>query len=62
MLNSERLKTVKGEGKNITGYAYIPDPKQPGKLKVHLEGTFFDAPCKYVNNINNKGSCLRKNV
>ncbi|XP_068713369.1 outer membrane lipoprotein Blc-like [Montipora capricornis] len=44
VLNSERLKTVKGKGKNITGYAYIPDPKQPGKLKVHLEGTFFDAP------------------
>jgi len=44
VLNSERLKTETGDGKNITGYAYIPDPKEPGKLKVHLEGTPFDAP------------------
>ena len=46
MVNSERLKTETGDGKNITGYVYIPDPKEPGKLKVHLEGTPFDAPCK----------------
>ncbi|KAM7448660.1 hypothetical protein ABFA07_003352 [Porites harrisoni] len=44
VLNSERLKTETGEAKSITGYAYIPDPKEPGKLKVHLEGTPFDAP------------------
>lgn len=46
VLNSERLRTPTGEGKNITGYAYIPDPKEPGKLKVHLGGTPVDAPCK----------------
>ena len=46
VLNSERLKTETGEGKNITGYVYMPDPKEPGKLIVHLEGTPFDAPCK----------------
>ncbi|PFX27676.1 Apolipoprotein D [Stylophora pistillata] len=44
VLNSERLRTPTGEGKNITGYAYIPDPKEPGKLKVHLGGTPVDAP------------------
>ncbi|XP_078351219.1 outer membrane lipoprotein Blc-like isoform X3 [Oculina patagonica] len=44
VLNSERLKTETGDAKNITGYAYVPDPKEPGKLKVHLEGTPFDAP------------------
>lgn len=44
VLNSERLRTPTGEGKNITGYAYIPDPNQPGKLKVHLGGVPVDAP------------------
>lgn len=44
VLNSERLKTETGEGKNITGYVYMPNPKEPGKLIVHLEGTPFDAP------------------
>ncbi|XP_015750135.1 PREDICTED: temperature-induced lipocalin-1-like [Acropora digitifera] len=43
VLNSERLKTPKGKGKNITGYAYVPDPKYPGKLKVHLDGVPIDA-------------------
>ena len=46
VLNSERLKTPKGKGKNITGYAFVPDPKYPGKLKVHLDGVPIDAQCK----------------
>lgn len=46
MLNSERLNTETGNAKNITGYAYIPDPEEPGKLKVHLDGVPVDAPCK----------------
>ena len=47
VLNSQRLKTETGVGKNITGYAYIPDTKQPGKLKVRLQGGVpFAAPCK----------------
>ena len=46
VLNSERLKTETGNAKNITGYAYVPDPKEPGKLKVHLDGVPLDAPCK----------------
>lgn len=49
VLNSERLRTPTGEGKNITGYAYIPDPNQPGKLKVHLGGVPVDAPCKCLS-------------
>lgn len=47
ILNSERLETETGDGKNITGYAYTPDLKEPGKLKVHLEGVPLDAPCKW---------------
>ena len=49
VLNSERLRIPTGEGKNITGYAYIPDPNQPGKLKVHLGGVPVDAPCKCLS-------------
>ncbi|KAJ7379811.1 hypothetical protein OS493_012558 [Desmophyllum pertusum] len=44
VLNGERLETETGDGKNITGYAYIPDSKEPGKLKVHLGGVPLDAP------------------
>ena len=46
VLNSERLYSEAGTQKNITGYAYIPDPEEPGKLKVHLDGVPVDAPCK----------------
>ena len=51
MLNSERLKTETGDSKSITGYAYIPDPTEPGKLKVHLEGVPLDGDCKYMKKI-----------
>ncbi|XP_067029490.1 outer membrane lipoprotein Blc-like [Acropora muricata] len=44
VVNSERLYTETGEGKNITGYVYLTDPKQPGKLTVHLQGTPADLP------------------
>jgi len=44
VLNSERLYSETGTQNNITGYAYIPDPAQPGKLKVHLDGVPVDAP------------------
>ena len=55
VVNSERLYTETGEGKNITGYVYLTDPKEPGKLTVHLQGTPADLPCKFScgHNINN---------
>lgn len=44
VLNSERLYTERGEGKNITGYVYLKDTKQPGKLTLHLDGVPLDTP------------------
>eukprot|EP01137_Pigoraptor_chileana_P009286 Opistho-2@57302 len=45
VFNANRVNTVDGEVKNITGYAYIPDASQPGQLKVRLQGGApFDAP------------------
>ena len=43
--NTARLTDpVNGTISGITGYAYIPDPSQPGKLKVHFdEGSPADA-------------------
>ncbi|CAD8186092.1 unnamed protein product [Paramecium octaurelia] len=42
VLNMERYGSPSGEVKEITGYAYIPNPEQPGQLKVHLEGAPFE--------------------
>ena len=40
-------KTRDGVVDEINGYAYIPEPKEPGKLLVALEGVAVDAPCEY---------------
>ncbi|XP_072043094.1 apolipoprotein D-like [Amphiura filiformis] len=37
-------KTRAGVIDEIRGYAYIPDPREPGKLLVALEGVPVDAP------------------
>ncbi|EDO36993.1 predicted protein [Nematostella vectensis] len=37
VVNSNRDKKPDGELKQITGYAYQPDPEVPGKLKVHFD-------------------------
>lgn len=44
VVNSDRKKCPHGPAENITGYAYVPDSDQPGKLKVHLGDMPFDAP------------------
>lgn len=36
--NAERKDSPSGPVKDIKGYAYIPDPKVPAKLKVFLDG------------------------
>jgi apolipoprotein D and lipocalin family protein len=47
VLNSQRIKTPSGELKQIIGYAYTPDPKVPGKLRVHFDVAPVDGSCKY---------------
>lgn len=42
VLNVERKDSPSGQVKDIKGYAYIPDPKVPAKLKVHLDGAPID--------------------
>lgn len=44
VLNTQRDGSPSNPTKNITGYAYIPDPSKPGELLVHLEGVPIDAP------------------
>jgi len=34
VLNARRIHSPTGKASSITGYAYAPDPKVPGKLKV----------------------------
>ncbi|XP_022787189.1 temperature-induced lipocalin-1-like [Stylophora pistillata] len=41
VLNRGRLYTPTGEESSITGYAYMTDPKEPGKLTLHLDGVPF---------------------
>ncbi|PFX27674.1 temperature-induced lipocalin-1-like [Stylophora pistillata] len=38
VLNRQRDRTPTGKGKSITGYAYMTDPKEPGKLTLPLDG------------------------
>ena len=33
---------------DISGYAYIPDINDPGKLKVVLDGVPVEGDCKYI--------------
>lgn len=42
---------VHGPPRNISGYATVPDPLQPGKLEVHLDGVPVGAECKYPLNL-----------
>merc|ERR1719219_3352219 len=35
VFNARRVHSKTGPLSNITGYAYVVDPKVPGKLKVH---------------------------
>ena len=34
--------TAQNKSSTLTGYAFAPDPSQPGKLKLHLDGVPFD--------------------
>ena len=42
VLNLERYGSTSGDVHSITGYATIPNPAQPGQLKVHLDGAPID--------------------
>jgi len=45
VLNFERLYSTDGPAKSITGYAFQPNPQNPGQLSVFLDGAgTFDAP------------------
>ena len=46
VLNRGRLYTPTGKESSITGYAYMTDPKEPGKLTLHLDGVPFLGSCK----------------
>ena len=47
--NAGRLKSPDGEVFSIKGYAYRPDDKEQGKLKVHLFGVPREGDCKQCN-------------
>ena len=49
--NAGRLKSPDGEVFLIKGYAYRPDDKEQGKLKVHLFGVPREGDCKQCNMI-----------
>eukprot|EP01147_Barroeca_monosierra_P001674 gene1674-4799_t len=44
VFNQQTVGGAQGPRGNITGYAYIPDPKVPAKLKVHFSVAPVDAP------------------
>ena len=46
VVNANRDGKPNGPIKNITGYAYVPDEKDPGKLKVDLAGVPFEGNCE----------------
>ena len=50
-----RYKTREGIEDKINGYAFIPDPREPGRLRVKLDGVPVESPCKSPNFNSNIG-------